>query len=78
MKFSGKTDLIYNFLKENEGITSMQAFELFGATRLSDVIYRLKKAGCIIEMDKIKSKDRYGKPCVYGFYKYIGEPANGL
>ena len=28
-----------------KGITSMQAIERFGATRLSDIIYRLKKLG---------------------------------
>ena len=47
----GNTNRVYQYLKTHKGITSMQAFELFGATRLSAIIYNLRKYGCIINSE---------------------------
>lgn len=42
-----QTNLVFNLLKErmpkHRGITSMEAIELFGATRLSAIIFALRK-----------------------------------
>ena len=51
------------------GITSIQAIELFGATRLSDIIFRLRKAGYDIETEQITKKNRYGHTTTYACYK---------
>lgn len=45
----GNTGRVLKHLQENENISSMEAFELFGATRLSAIIFNLRKYGyCII------------------------------
>lgn len=72
-KFSGKTGKIYEYLKNDKGITSMQAFELFGATRLSAVIFNLRKFGCVIESVPKIGKDRYGTVCRFVEYQLLGE-----
>lgn len=53
---------ILEHLKEHGSITSQEAFKLYGATRLSGVIWRLKhKDGYDIEsIDKVV-KTRYGR-----------------
>ena len=43
--FAGNTGRVFQHLKDNEGITSKEAFELYGATRLSAIIFNLRKAG---------------------------------
>lgn len=72
-KFSGKTEKVYGYLKTHDGITSIQAFELFGATRLSAIIFNLKKYGCVIKSHWKTGKDRYGNSCRFVEYELIGE-----
>ena len=47
-------------------ITSMEAFELYGITRLSAKIYDLRKQGHKIGMVWEESVNRYGVPVRYG------------
>ena len=55
---------------ENYGtITSWQAIQQYGATRLSDIIFRLRKQGYDIETKDETTKDRNGNTCT--FAKYI-------
>lgn len=55
---------------ENYGtITSWQAIQQYGATRLSDIIFRLRKQGYDIETKNETFKDRNGNACT--FAKYI-------
>lgn len=68
-----KTKLILEHLKNNEGITSIQAFELYGATRLSAIIFNLKKVGYIIESEWKTGKDRYNNSVRFVEYKLIGK-----
>lgn len=57
-------------LTHKRGLTSYEAFELFGATRLSAIIYQLRyKHGMnIVSEDKVV-KTRYGKPTTVSVYK---------
>ena len=56
-----KTQDILNYLKENpNGITSMEAIQMFGATRLADIIFRLRKKHIIQENSELV-KTRYKK-----------------
>lgn len=48
------------YLMEHGSITSWQAIQMFGATRLSDIIYRLRKRGFIIRSERETVKTRYG------------------
>lgn len=56
-------------LKKHRTITSLEAINLFGATRLSDIIYRLKYRHKLpIGMVMLEGKNRYGEPIRYGQY----------
>lgn len=48
-----KTALVLDHLQKKKTITSWEAIELFGATRLSAIIYNLRKKHCINSVDKI-------------------------
>lgn len=70
----GNTGRVLEYLKTHKkGITSIQAFEMFGATRLSAIIFNLKKFGYIIESSTSKGKNRYGELVSFSVYKLVGE-----
>lgn len=62
-------DRVLRHLKDNGSITSLQAFREYGITRLSAVIYNLRKDGYVIENEVVKRKNRYGDKI--WFAKYI-------
>ena len=65
------TGRVLKYLQENESLSSMEAFGLFGATRLSAIIFKLRKYGyCIINQD-CKSKNRYGEKVRFVRYKLV-------
>lgn len=68
----GNTGRVLNYLKSNECIISIKSFELFGATRLSAIIYNLRKE-YEIESVKRESVNRYGERVTFSEYKLIGE-----
>lgn len=72
-RISGNTKRVYQYMKTHSGITSMEAFEMFGATRLSVIIFNLRKYGCVIESEEKTGKNRYGDSVRFVEYKYIGE-----
>lgn len=63
-----KTKLILRWMQQGRGITSAIAFEQFGTTRLSGIIYNLKKKGFDIHTEMVNGKDRYGNPVRYAVY----------
>jgi len=68
----GKTKAIYQHLQEHGSITSWEAFECYGATRLSSIIYNLKRTYNInIATQSVLVKDRYGS--TVNIAKYILE-----
>ena len=66
-------ELIKNHLKEHGSITSMEAFELYGCTRLSARIWNLrhKYKGLKIVGESTKSKNRYGKNVHFSTYRLV-------
>lgn len=54
-------------------ITSMEAFEMYGATRLSAIIFDLKKKGHNIVTIMVEGVNRYGEPTRYARYHLIKE-----
>lgn len=66
-------DRILAYLKEHGSITSLQAIRLFGATRLSAVIFNLRKDGYIIVDEFITRKNRYGDKVSFAKYILKGE-----
>lgn len=63
-----KLQKVLEHLQQNGTITSIEAIELYGATRLSDIIFNLRKRGYNIETKMLDTIDRYGNPCHYGKY----------
>ena len=73
-----QTLAIKNHLEKKGFITSMQAFELYGVTRLSAIIYVLRnKYGMDIETERRETINRYGNTVSYGFCKLKEGKQNG-
>ena len=62
---------VLRYMQTHRGITSLQAIEKFGATRLSDIIFRLRKDGYDIETEQITTKNRYGHSVTYVKYSLV-------
>lgn len=61
---------VLNFMKTHKtGITSKDAFERFGATRLSGLIFQLRKQGYSISTNIETVKTRYGRNVEIARYK---------
>jgi hypothetical protein len=72
-KHRGNVGRVLNYLKTHKGgITSMQAFEKFGVTRLSVVIFVLRKEYEIIG-EKCFGKNRFGDKVRFVKFKLVGE-----
>jgi hypothetical protein len=57
-----KTDAVFAHLKKGKTITSWQAFELFRATRLADIVFKLRGRGYDITTFLIEANgSRYAK-----------------
>ena len=66
-----KTRLVEEHLRKNGKITSWEAIETYGATRLSGIIYNLRKEGMNIITNDITGKDRFGNTSTFAEYVYI-------
>lgn len=68
-----KEQILNHLKKYKNGISSMEAFEKYGITRLSAVIYDLKHDDDIdIDFEDKITRDRYGKTKIYRRYKLDG------
>lgn len=67
-----KTQLIKKHLIEKGSISTWEAINLYGETRLADVVYRLKKRGMDIATILIDCVDRYDNNGHYANYVYRG------
>lgn len=63
-----KTEKVLEHLKKYGCITSLEAIELYGATRLSAIIFNLRKRGYDITTIDIPFVDRFGSKSIYGKY----------
>jgi len=62
---------VLRYMQTHKGITSIQAIEKFGATRLSDIIFRLRQDGYDIETESVTTKNRYGHVVTYAKYSLV-------
>lgn len=67
-----KTQLVKKHLIEKGSISTWEAINLYGETRLSDVVYRLKKRGMDIATILVDCVDRYDNSGRYANYVYRG------
>lgn len=69
-----KTDATKEVLKymvEHNGISQIEASEKFGATRLSAIVFRLKKQGHNVDKRWHETVTRYGKRTRYAEYYLV-------
>lgn len=65
---TNKTNEVLRHLEEHGSITSNEAWELYGATRLSAIIFNLRKRGHEIDTVTMGMTDRYGHAVNYAKY----------
>ena len=68
MEYNSQTEAVLAHLKKHGSITSMQAIKMYGATRLSSIIYILRGRGYQIKTEPFQAETRYGrktKPAKY-------------
>ena len=63
-----KSNQVKEHLENYGTITSWQAIQQYGATRLADIIFRLRKQGYDIETKTEITKDRNNNVCQYAKY----------
>ena len=68
MRQTNKSKLVKEHLLNQGSITSWDAIKLYGATRLSSIIYNLRKAGYDILTQDITYIDRFGNSGTYAKY----------
>jgi hypothetical protein len=64
----GQRNAILNHLKSGKSITSKEAFELYGVTRLSAIIHDLRCMGYPIHAFTVEGTTRFGDSCRYAKY----------
>lgn len=69
-----QTQAIIDHLIKHGSITSMEAFELYGCTRLSAIIFNLRKIGYMIINKVHETENRFGGKVRYVEYKLIKAP----
>lgn len=62
---------ILNHLRSYGTLTSMEAFKLYGVTRLSAKIFDLRKEGYNIVTNMKAGKTRFGTHCEYAEYELL-------
>lgn len=65
-----KSELIKKHLLKKKNITSWQAIELYGVTRLAAIIFELRDANWDIITKTVSGKDRFGNQITFAKYVY--------
>lgn len=65
----GQVKAVREYLESGHSLTSKEAFEMFGATRLSAIIYDLRRDGLAISTIKATGVTRFGTQCSFAIYK---------
>lgn len=73
MEKSQRAEIIKH-LKKYGSISSKTAFERYGITRLSDIIFKLRGKGYVIVTIPKTTKNRYQHRTDYALYKLKKEP----
>ena len=65
-------DRVLDHLQRNGKLSQKQAIRLFGAYRLSDIIYRMRRDGYNISTNFKSGKNRFGDSVSWAEYKLEG------
>lgn len=75
----GKTEAIRKHLEEKGSVTTWEAIQLYGATRLSAIIYNLRhKYEMNIKGERVEFTDRFNNKATYCKYILIEEKNNEI
>lgn len=66
-----KRAIVREYFLEHKTITSKQAWDMFGESRLSDLILHMRREGYKIETHMIHPTDRWGGTCNCAEYHLI-------
>ena len=64
---------VLNYIKQFGSISSLEAFKDLGVTRLSAVVFCLRRKGYRITSTSEMCKNRYGETAHFARYKLVGE-----
>lgn len=64
-----QTQAVLDWLKTGDSISSFEAFKELGVTRLSAIIFALRKKGYAITSTDEKTTNRFGGTVVFSRYK---------
>ena len=71
-----KTTAVLQWLQSHASISSMEAIQSFGATRLSAIIFNLRKHGYNIETVTCEGTDRFGNKMQFARYYLRDSPVD--
>lgn len=71
-----QTNMVLTHLNRYGSITSVDAFKMYGCTRLASIIYNLRSRGHNIETINEESVNRFGVKCRYARYVEIRKDSN--
>lgn len=71
-----KTQAVLDWLQTHASISSMESIKQFGATRLSAIIFKLRKRGYNIETVWCEGTDRFGNPMRFARYYLRDSPVD--
>lgn len=69
MMKSSQTNRVLEYMSQGHTLTSKQAFDKWGVTRLSAIIFNLRKKGYDISMTTDNGYNRYGEAVHWGVYQ---------
>ena len=73
-----QTEAVLAHLQKHKSITSWETIQEYGATRLSDIIYRLRDRGYDIQNIWEETTNRFGTPTRYVRYVLIKKEKKDL
>tara|TARA_R110001592_G_scaffold38655_1_gene127453 strand:- start:349 stop:591 length:243 start_codon:yes stop_codon:yes gene_type:complete len=73
MKMSNQQDRVLAYVRTYGSITSLEAIENYGITRLASTIHTMKTKGHVFEHEhEVKVPNRFGEDCRVTRYHYKG------
>lgn len=76
MPSMNKTKAVLQWLQTHASISSMDAINNFGATRLSAIIFNLRNRGYNIETVMVDGRDRFGNQMRFARYYLRDSPVD--
>ena len=64
----GQKQRVLDYIEQHGSISSMEAFRHLGVTRLSSVIFELKREGHEFDVEMMKSENEYKEKTRYARY----------